>query len=472
MKRRASLLLLMTLLAGCRKHPRIRSAIEQDQVRPPAEWLKNESVRLLRDYVRINTDSRGPGELDGALFLQRFFECAGIPTELVCPAPRRCNLLARIAGKKREGALLLLNHIDVVSAFPAYWILGTPFGGDIKIGYLYGRGSYDMKAIGIAQAIAMRRLKEAGIVPESDILFLGEADEEFEQRWGSEWMLENRPEWFQGVAAVLNEGGTNELILRDLRYWGVETVQAGYGSLEIEADGPEPLKAVADQFRKLPGDTFPPHPQVVEAFGLIANHLPPPFTGWLRDLESARHDPRALRELPDRYGAFLQPRIHWSDPYNFPPGQDKTFREYAIISVPVGVSPDPYLVPIEEGIRRMKGIRIHERFSSGPTIPSPYPTEFTEMLKRVSTAFHPGVPFGPDPGFGGITTSVHFRRRGIPAYGYAPILMNIADSARRHGNDERVFLRDYLNGVEIYDQVVKEFAFMPVHKTSPVSNEK
>lgn len=472
MKRRAALLLAMALTAGCRKHPVIRSAVERDQVRPPAEWLKDENVRLLRDYVRINTDSRGQGELDGALFLQRFFDCAGIPSELVCPAPRRCNVLARLAGKRREGALLLLNHIDVVSAFPQYWSMAAPFSGDIRIGYLYGRGSYDMKSLGLAQAIALRRLKEAGITPETDILFLGEADEEFEQRWGSKWLLDNRPEWFQGVAAVLNEGGSNELILRDLRFWGVETVQAGYAFLEFEANGQTPLKAIAAAIPKLTGESVAPHPQVVQGFELLANHLPFPFTNWLRDMDAVRRDPAILSRLPDRYAAFLEPRIHWTEPYAFPPGQDRVFRAYVVVSVPVGVDPGPFLARIEKEVPRFEGLRVHERFSSGPTTASPYPTDFTELLKRVSWAFHPGIPFGPDPAFGGVTTSVEFRRRGIPAYGWAPILMNIMDSSRRHLNDERVFLRDYLNGVETYDQVVKEYAFFPGNKTSQVSNGK
>ena len=71
-----------------------------------------------------------------------------------------------------------------------------------------------------------------------------------------------------------------------------------------------------------------------------------------------------------------------------------------------------------------------------------------------------------------MTTSVLFRRAGIPAYGYSPILMNITDEVRRHGNDERVFLRDYVNGVEILDQVVKEYAFFPGNKTSPPLSAK
>ena len=79
----------------------------------PREWLRLEPVRLLRDYVRLDTTDE-KGEEEGARFLQRFFDCAGIENEIVCPAPKRCNLLARLPGRSRKGALLLLNHIDVV----------------------------------------------------------------------------------------------------------------------------------------------------------------------------------------------------------------------------------------------------------------------------------------------------------------------------------------------------------------------
>jgi acetylornithine deacetylase/succinyl-diaminopimelate desuccinylase-like protein len=468
----AAVLALLALAPGCRKHPRIRSAIERDQVRPASEWLAMEPVRLLRDYVRIDTTSReGPGEREGALFLQRFFECAGIEAELVCPAPGRCNVLARIPGKRRGGALLLLNHIDVVAAYAPFWKEAPPFSGLIKNGYLYGRGAYDMKSLALCEAIAMRRLKEAGITPETDILFLAEADEETEQKWGSRWLLDHRPEWFQGVAAVINEGGTNEVILRQLRFWGVEALQAGFGTLELDADSEAPLKALAAAYPRLDGEVVAPHPQVVESFGMLANHLPYPWAVWLRDLDGVRRDRAKLSKLADRYGGFLEPRIHWVGPYPYPPDQSRTFRAYTVVSVPPGVDPGPFLDRVEQGAKK-ESVRVVERLSSGPTSASPFPTPFTDLLQRVSQAFHPGVPFGPVPTYGGMTTSVFFRRAGIPAYGYSPILMNITDEVRRHGNDERVFLRDYVDGVEIMDQVLKEYAFFPGNKTSPANSSK
>jgi hypothetical protein len=71
------------------------------------------------------------------------------------------------------------------------------------------------------------------------------------------------------------------------------------------------------------------------------------------------------------------------------------------------------------------------------------------------------VPFGPLPTYGGYTTSILLRARGIPTYGFQAVPMNISDAVRRHGNDERVFLRDYLNGVTLFSDIVEEFAFFP-----------
>jgi acetylornithine deacetylase/succinyl-diaminopimelate desuccinylase-like protein len=120
--------------------------------------------------------------------------------------------------------------------------------------------------------------------------------------------------------------------------------------------------------------------------------------------------------------------------------------------------------PIEADAAR-NGIRIVSRYSSGVTSASPYLTPAGELvpilsiIRRVTEAFYPGVPFGPVPTFGGSSTSIHFREKGIAAYGYSPVPANITDSARRHGNDERIFLRDYVDGVELYKELLVEFAF-------------
>jgi acetylornithine deacetylase/succinyl-diaminopimelate desuccinylase-like protein len=466
------ILVLLLLGPGCRKEEsqRPKRSLEVDSTRTQEEWLRMEPVRLLRDYVRLETTD-DMGEEEGAKFLQRFFDCAGIETEMVCPARKRCNLLARLPGRSRKGALLLLNHIDVVAAYASLWTESAPFEGKIKGGFLYGRGVYDMKSLGLAEALAMRNLKEHGIVPSSDILFLAEADEEAGQRWGSRWLLEHRPEWFDGVAVVLNEGGTNEMILRDVRFWGIETVQAGYGLIEFEVPAARKFEELAGRWPKIHSATVEPLPEVVLGFDMLANHLGHPLTDPLRHLDRVRRDPVELAILPDRYGCFLEARIKWIGPYHYPPSAKENFRGYAVISTPPGISPDPFLDPIESDAERA-GVRVVSRYSTGATTASPYRTPsgqlvpFLGLIRRVTDGRFPGIPFGPVPTYGAATTSIYFRQRGIAAYGYSPVPANITDSVRRHGNNERIYLRDYVDGVDLYRDLLLEFAFHEDNRTS------
>ena len=470
-RRAAALLPLVLVWVGC--HKQAGRSVESDQTRPAEQWLRSEPVRLLRDYVRIDTtDERG--EEPGALFLKRFFDCAGIEAEMVCPVEKRCNVLARLPGRRREGALLLINHIDVAEVYPKFWKESGPFEGKIENGYLYGRGAYDMKSLGLSEAIALRNLKEHQIEPSSDILFLGEADEEAGQRWGSRWLLEHQPRWFDGVAVALNEGGTNEMILRDVRFWGIETVQAGYGVLEVEAPAAAAIEGLARKWSSIDSPAVEPLPDVVRGFDMLANHLGHPLTDPLRHLDRVRRHPEELAILPDRYGCFLQARIKWFGPYPYPPEARNNFRAFVVISTPPGMSPGGFF-PAIEADAASAGIRIASRYSSGTTRASPYATAtgqlvpFVALLKRVTEARYPGVPFGPVPTFGVANTSVYFRNRGIATYGYSPVPFNITDSARRHGNDERIYLRDYVDGIETYKDVLLEFALSADNKLAQVA---
>jgi acetylornithine deacetylase/succinyl-diaminopimelate desuccinylase-like protein len=456
----AVLLLILEGLASCarKKERLVEPEVAADVTRSPQKWLEMEPVRLLHDYVRIDTRQER-GEQEGAEFLKKFFDCVGIDSQIVCPAPKRCSLLARLPGKRREGALLLLNHIDVAPVAESQWAPFPPFEGGIKAGYLYGRGVYDMKSLAIVQALAIRNLKRHGIVPESDILFLAEADEETGHRWGTRWLLDHRPEWFEGVAAIVNEGAVIEVVLRDPRFWGIETVQAGYATAEFEALERAPLEALAAKWKTLNAPPVEPHPHVRMGFDMLANHLTSPLTDPLRHLDRVRKNPVELAILPDRYASFLVPRIYWSGALPNLPGQPG-FISLVVISTPPEVSPTQFLEAVLQDARAL-GLRTTLWFDGGVTSASPYPTPFTELLRRVTESHFPGVPFGPIPVYSAYTTSVFLRQKGFPTYGYSSIPMNITDAARRHGNNERIYLRDYVKGVGLFEDVLEEFALNP-----------
>ena len=272
-------------------------------------------------------------------------------------------------------------------------------------------------------------------------------------------MLEHRPEWFEGVSAVINEGAVIEVVLRDPRFWGIETVQAGYATAEFEAPTRAQMDELIAKWKKLNAPVVEPHPHVILGFDMLANHLTSPFTDPLRHLDRVRNNPAELAILPDRYASFLEPRIYWSGAMPNLAGAPG-FIALTVISTPPEVSPTPFLQAVRKDADRL-GIKTTLSFDGGVTSASPYPTPFTELLQRVTQAHFPGVPFGPIPVFSAYTTSVFLRQKGFPTYGYSSIPMNITDAVRRHGNNERVYLRDYMNGVALFQDVLEEFALTP-----------
>lgn len=102
-------------------------------------------VELCRQLIRIDTsnhgDGSGPGERQAAELVAEILSGAGLEPELVEPAPRRTSVVARLPGADpTRPALLLHGHLDVVPAQGHLWT-SDPFGGELRDGCLWGRGS-------------------------------------------------------------------------------------------------------------------------------------------------------------------------------------------------------------------------------------------------------------------------------------------------------------------------------------------
>ena len=95
------------------------------------------------------------------------------------------------AGKLKP--ILLICHLDVVEAEREDWTT-DPFQFVEKDGYVYGRGTQDVK-VGDAILIAtLIRFKREGYVPNRDLIVALTADEEGGTSNGVDWLLKNRRE--------------------------------------------------------------------------------------------------------------------------------------------------------------------------------------------------------------------------------------------------------------------------------------
>src|SRR5262245_53168323 len=142
-------------------------------------WSKAqaEAVQLLQELIRIDTTNPPGNELAAARHIQKLLDADGIETRILEFAPGRANLYARIKGDGSKRPLILLSHTDVVMAEPARWSI-PPFSGELRDGYVYGRGALDMKATGAVHVTLLRLLKRLNVPLKRDIILLAVGDEE------------------------------------------------------------------------------------------------------------------------------------------------------------------------------------------------------------------------------------------------------------------------------------------------------
>ncbi|MER7277868.1 M20/M25/M40 family metallo-hydrolase [Dactylosporangium sp. NPDC000244] len=203
----------------------------------------DEVAALTSDLIRINTTNTGDpetlaGERVAAEYVAEKLAEVGFEPQYVESGPGRGNVVVRLAGADPgRGALLVHGHLDVVPADPAEWSV-HPFSGEIRDGYVWGRGAIDMKHM-VAMSLAVaRQFKRDGTVPPRDLVFAFLADEEAGGFNGARWLVQHRPELFAGVTEAVSEVGGFSLTLGDdVRAYLVETAQKGIMWLRLKAGG-------------------------------------------------------------------------------------------------------------------------------------------------------------------------------------------------------------------------------------------
>ena len=203
--------------------------------------LEEDCISILRELIQIPSVNYGEGKGDEeavAKYVVAKLAEVGIESELIESGPKRFNVVARIAGRdtNRPG-LVVHGHLDVVPANAADWSF-DPFCGEIKDGYILGRGAVDMKDGDAMFLSIVRSWARTGYVPPRNILLIFFADEEAGSTYGSHWMVENRPEIFVGYSEAISEvGGFSVTITGGHRLYFIETAEKGIQWLELTAHG-------------------------------------------------------------------------------------------------------------------------------------------------------------------------------------------------------------------------------------------
>ena len=167
----------------------------------------DEATQLISKLVQNRCINPPGDEFKSIRTIEAHLKAKGIESSVFETAPNRGNLVARIKGAE-DGPKLMFGpaHVDVVPVPDSENWSVDPFSGEIKDGYIWGRGTMDMLFIVATQVQAFIQLHEEGISKGELILFIV-SDEEAGGTFGVKWMLENHPDLIETDYCLTEMGG-------------------------------------------------------------------------------------------------------------------------------------------------------------------------------------------------------------------------------------------------------------------------
>jgi succinyl-diaminopimelate desuccinylase len=116
----------------------------------------------------------------------------------------RFNVLGKRGAKGAKKTIHFNAHYDVVPV-SGNWTHGGPFSGAVAGGWIYGRGTADMKGSIASLLLALRALQATGTEPAMAIEVSFTADEETDSALGAGWLVRHAP--IRPDYAIVMEGG-------------------------------------------------------------------------------------------------------------------------------------------------------------------------------------------------------------------------------------------------------------------------
>jgi acetylornithine deacetylase/succinyl-diaminopimelate desuccinylase-like protein len=435
------------------------------------EKLRDEAVRLLVEYLRLNTTNPPGNELASARWLKDFLDREGIEGQILDTAelgPGRANFYARLKGDGSKRAIALVHHMDVVPASSEHWSV-DPFGGTVKDGYVWGRGALDMKADGVVHLMTMVALKRAGVPLTRDLVFVANADEEAEGL-GAIIFTRRHPELLRDVEYLLTEGGGTRVEQGKVRWLGVGVAEKraywvrlavrgtpSHGSIPTK-DNPVPRLARAVERLAAWETPLRVIPAVDRFFSAQAQRETGERREWLTDAAAALRTKRGRDWLvSDPYrNAILRNTVTPT----VLAGSTKTniIPPEATAEIDIRLLPDEDTARFTRELERVIGdsaVTIEVMPGVLPVFNAPIDTELFRAIERTAAQLLPGIPVAT-PLAAGATDRPTYSQAGIIAYGLDPFLVELDEERRGvHGNDERVSVENLGFGLRLYVGVVR-----------------
>ncbi|HZB29301.1 MAG TPA: M20/M25/M40 family metallo-hydrolase [Streptosporangiaceae bacterium] len=428
---------------------------------------EDEVVELCRDLIRMDTsnygDHSGPGERVAAEYVADKLAEVGLEPRVVESHPGRASVVARVEGvDPSRDALLLHGHLDVVPAQASDWEV-PPFSGEVRDGFLWGRGAVDMKDMdAMILAVLRQRLME-GRRPPRDVVLAFLADEEAGGAWGARYLVDEHPELFEGCTEAVGEvGGFSLTVPGDRRLYLIETAEKGMAWLRLTATGTaghgsmvnpdNAVTAVAAAVARLGEHRFPVRltktvraflERVCEAYGVAF------------DPENPEESVKGLGSASRMIAATLRNTVN-------PTVLDAGYKTNVIPQEAVAQVDGRFLPGYEAEffatVDELLGPDVRRDFvHHDVALETEFDGALIEAMEAALTSEDPAAVAVPYCLSGG-TDAKSFSRLGIRCFGFSPLLLppDLDFSGMFHGINERVPLAGLRFGVRVLDRFLDQ----------------
>jgi acetylornithine deacetylase/succinyl-diaminopimelate desuccinylase-like protein len=427
----------------------------------------DEVVEMCRDLIRIDTTNTGDnetsaGERGAAEYVAGKLAEVGLDPQVYESAPGRASVVTRIAGADPgRDALLVHGHLDVVPADPSEWSV-HPFSGELRDGYLWGRGAIDMKDFDAMTLAVVRHWQRTGYTPPRDIVLAYTADEEAGSEYGARFLVERHADLLEGCTEAIGEvGGFSFTISDDLRLYLIQTAEKGMSWLRLHARGrpghgsmihdDNAVTALCEAVARVGRHRFPV--EVTPTVRVLLEELSQ-LLGMDLDPDNPELAVAKLGPVANFIGATIR---NTANPTRLAAGyKDNVIPSRATATIDCRTLPgqeESFLVQLREVI----GPDLEVEFvQHQPALETSFDGALVDAMGAALRAEDPGARAVPYMMSGG-TDAKAFHRLGIRHFGFSPLRLppDLNFSALFHGIDERVPVEGLQFGVRVLDRLLR-----------------
>jgi acetylornithine deacetylase/succinyl-diaminopimelate desuccinylase-like protein len=439
----------------------------------------SQDMAQARDILRELIDTRSThdvGTTEVARKVQARLLAAGFApadAQLLIPndQPNAGDVVARLHGRGKGKPILYLCHLDVVAANPSDWSR-DPFHLSEEGGWMYGRGTIDMKGQDAAVLTSLLRMKREGFKPERDIVVAFTSGEESgDEKNGVDWLLKEHRDLMDAGLVINPDGGEAGMKSGRRLYVGVQTSEkmsmafqaevtdkGGHSSRPTAAN---PIYRLSEALARLSKFRFPVH--LTDTTRQYFERRATLESGVAKDdmlaVTKTPPDPQAVERLSKEVETNILMRTTCTATEIRGGHAQNALPQSARATIQCRIIPGETQDEIRDALARVfddPTVKISVLTAATPSPESPPSAGILQTVEKVTHTLWPDVIVLPQMS-PGATDSKYTRVVGVPSYGIDAMFDDL-DDARAHGRDERIGVAAFGQEVEFTYRLMTELA--------------